>query len=362
MDDAQADVMEFGLTLRLKNAAASIAVAMGATAYYCFVPYYQGWISRSYGPPEASFTGSQFLWAAGACYSLALFVVFVHPAAAGISKSLRCLRLIGRWLGSPVEHYRKGLAPEDRLALLSTLLKCYFGPMMVLLLMQWAVGAWLDGRALLETWSTNRGFLEVFNTFGFWFVLKFILFWDVFFYTAGYLVESPRLGNQIRSVDPTLVGWGAALMCYAPLSTLTGALLGTPREDFPHFDDPVVHVTMNLLSLVILAIYTSASVALGFKASNLTHRGIVSRGPYAIVRHPAYVCKNAAWWIGGIPIIGFQLQHSVYDALLTVGSIIAWSAVYVLRALTEEDHLRSVDGDYDVYAAKVRYRFIPGLI
>ena len=34
----------------------------------------------------------------------------------------------------------------------------------------------------------------------------------------------------------------------------------------------------------------------------------------------------------------------------------------LLRALTEEDHLRSVDGDYAAYARRVRYRFIPGVV
>ena len=38
-----------------------------------------------------------------------------------------------------------------------------------------------------------------------------------------------------------------------------------------------------------------------------------------------------------------------------------WSTLYVLRALTEEDHLRSVDSEYAAYAEKVRYRFIPGV-
>ena len=33
----------------------------------------------------------------------------------------------------------------------------------------------------------------------------------------------------------------------------------------------------------------------------------------------------------------------------------------LLRALTEEDHLRRVDGEYAASAAKVRYRFIPGV-
>jgi protein-S-isoprenylcysteine O-methyltransferase Ste14 len=181
-------------------------------------------------------------------------------------------------------------------------------------------------------------------------------------YTVGYLVESPRLGNQIRSVDPTFLGWAAALMCYAPFSALTYFVLDAPREEFPQFADPTVHVVMNVLVLILLAIYTSASLALGLKASNLTHRGIVARGPYAIVRHPAYVCKNAAWWIGSIPIVAATWERSIATSLLIIGSIVGWAALYVLRAITEEDHLRSVDGDYDAYAAKVRYRFIPGVI
>ena len=47
------------------------------------------------------------------------------------------------------------------------------------------------------------------------------------------------------------------------------------------------------------------------------------------------------------------------QALLSVGGL---TALYLLRALTEEDHLRSVDGDYASYAERVRYRFIPGVV
>ena len=110
-----------------------------------------------------------------------------------------------------------------------------------------------------------------------------------------------------------------------------------------------------------MAIYASASVALGLKASNLTHRGIISRGPYSIVRHPAYICKNMAWWIGSIPLAIAAFNQSLVAGLMTVGSVVAWTSLYALRALTEEDHLRKVDGEYAAYAAKVRYRFIPGV-
>ena len=45
-----------------------------------------------------------------------------------------------------------------------------------------------------------------------------------------------------------------------------------------------------------------------------------------------------------------------------LASVVGWTLLYALRALTEEEHLRSVDGEYAAYAARVRYRFIPGLL
>jgi protein-S-isoprenylcysteine O-methyltransferase Ste14 len=52
----------------------------------------------------------------------------------------------------------------------------------------------------------------------------------------------------------------------------------------------------------------------------------------------------------------------VVDGLMAVATVVGWTALYVLRALTEEDHLRRVDGEYAAYAARVKYRFVPGLI
>ncbi len=54
-------------------------------------------------------------------------------------------------------------------------------------------------------------------------------------------------------------------------------------------------------------IFSWASIALGFKASNLTNRGIVTHGPYAFVRHPGYAAKNFAWWLGALPVLGATL-------------------------------------------------------
>jgi protein-S-isoprenylcysteine O-methyltransferase Ste14 len=151
-------------------------------------------------------------------------------------------------------------------------------------------------------------------------------------------------------------------VCYPPFNIVSSHLLGQTVSDFPEFDDPNLHLAANLTLLALMAIYASASAALGLKASNLTHRGIICRGPYRVIRHPAYICKNMAWWIGSVPVIMAAFDVSVFDGIKAAGSMAAWSSVYALRALTEEDHLRRVDGAYAEYAAKVRYRFIPGVI
>lgn len=66
-----------------------------------------------------------------------------------------------------------------------------------------------------------------------------------------------------------------------------------------------------------MAIYAWASWALGLKASNLTNRGIVTTGPYKYIRHPAYICKNTAWLIGGIPMV-YVAMTSESLSLITV--------------------------------------------
>jgi protein-S-isoprenylcysteine O-methyltransferase Ste14 len=228
--------------------------------------------------------------------------------------------------------------------------------------MQFCVSAIANGAAILaEQGGIYGGFTATFDRHGFWFAMQVILFVDVLVFTLGYMIESPRLGNEIRSVDPTVLGWTAALLCYPPFNYVTGKILGSQVSDFPRFDDPTVHLALNLALLVLMALYSWASLALGWKASNLTHRGIVARGPYAAIRHPAYVCKNLAWWIAAVPLVTASFGVSLYEGVLALASVIGWSLLYVLRALTEEDHLRGVDGQYEVYAGRVRHRFIPGV-
>jgi len=361
MDRAPA-IPASGQALRLKNLAASAAVTAAACAVYLFSPYNQGQLDRVYGVPGFSTIGSDFLVRAALGYIALLALYYFSERNPRPSKSLRCVAVIGRFVRSPVATWRQGVTGEEGLALRVTLLKAFFAPMMVTSLMVFFLTAVSNGFVIAA--STNafaKGFLLFFDAYGFWFLLQVILFVDVWIFTIGYLVELPQLGNEIRSVDPTLMGWLAAVVCYPPFNHVTGIILGSPVSDFPRFDDPTAHLGLNLALLVLMAVYASASVALGFKASNLTHRGIIARGPYAVIRHPAYVCKNMAWWIASVPLVLTGFSHSLFEGVQAIASMVAWSMIYVLRALTEEDHLRGVDGEYADYAAKVRYRFIPGV-
>src|SRR3546814_7283610 len=88
-----------------------------------------------------------------------------------------------------------------------------------------------------------------------------------------------------------------------------------------------------------------ATVAFGLRFSNLTHRGILTHGPYALSRHPAYLAKNLFWWCATLP---FLTTGSLVDAARNTLILAAVSGVYYWRAKTEEKHLKA-DPDYVAY-------------
>jgi hypothetical protein len=347
------------VSLRLQNLAASVGVVVVACLAYWAAPYNRALLEARYGA-SSSFSGTQFLVAAALAYGTALAAWYLGVREPAIAKSLRFWQVIGHVARS--RGASSALAREDRVAVLSTILKAFFGPMMVMWAMGLATDVFARGSALLADGVPVAELWPWFDQYGFMLVFKGILLVDVLWFTVGYLVELQPLGNEIRSVDPTLAGWAAALLCYPPFNQATAAILGSELTDLPRFGDPVLQLALRIAILVLMAVYASASVALGLKASNLTHRGIVARGPYRFIRHPAYTCKNMAWWIGSAPLVSAAFAHSTVAGLQALASVAGWTLLYVLRALTEEDHLRRVDGDYAAYAAKVRWRFLPGLL
>ena len=348
---------------RLANISATLTLILITYLFYNLAPYYQVYASKELHLFSFHFVNRDALQLVYVIYSILLLLYYLIEKDPQISKSIYCLRALKRILRAPLDVYNNGLSAQERLGLLTILLKAFFAPLMVAWLLSHMTHMLDNGTYLVTHLELlQKDFLAVFNYRGFWFLFQLILSLDVFFFTIGYLIELPVLKNQIRSVDPTLFGWAIALACYPPFIGLTGTILAWEPVDFPQFEIPAVHIAVNFLLLGLMAIYTSASVALNFKASNLTHRGIIATGPYRFIRHPAYICKNMAWWIGSIPAVIAGFQTSLWNTLLILSSVGGWTMIYTLRALTEEDHLRKVDDEYDRYCEKVRYRFIPGII
>lgn len=181
--------------------------------------------------------------------------------------------------------------------------------------------------------------------------LALFIFVDTLIFGFGYIVESKFLKNEIRSVEPTIIGWVVCLWCYPPFNYYSFHIF-----DHQLFDTALDNVPswLNTTSLIAITvgwgIFAWASVALGFKASNLTNRGIVSKGPYRFCRHPAYTVKIMVWILEG-----------VFFGKYFAGLMFGFAFIYFLRAWTEERHL-SKDPDYLEYKKKVPYMFIPKVI
>ena len=175
---------------------------------------------------------------------------------------------------------------------------------------------------------------------------------DVLIAAIGYVLTLRILDNQVRSVEPTVLGWLACLCCYAPLNSATGAYLSYEAgSDWKTALDawPGIKIAWGLAILLCFFIYAWATVSFGLRFSNLTHRGIITNGPYRWTKHPAYIAKNISWWLVSVPFLtaaspGEALRHSLI--------LLGFGVVYVLRAITEERHL-SRDPEYVAYSAYI---------
>ena len=202
-------------------------------------------------------------------------------------------------------------------------------------------------------WNTEGILSDPVATANWLITLMFVI--DVAFATVGYLLTMKPLDAHIRTANPYMQGWVAALICYPPFVLMVeGGVLyyqtGTWGDgSWMHWFEghPVALSIWGAMLVVLTAIYAWATVAFGLRFSNLTHRGIITNGPYAFTKHPAYVSKNAFWWLSTLPF--FVTTGSMVDAVRNTVTLALVSSVYYWRARTEEKHL-STDPAYVAYA------------
>ena len=76
--------------------------------------------------------------------------------------------------------------------------------------------------------------------------------------------------------------------------------------------------------------------------------GLVTRGPFALVRHPIYT--------GGLGLfLGYSLFSSIPALVLTGVLALLWAG----KVRVEERHLTAVYDGYPAYQERVRRRFVP---
>jgi protein-S-isoprenylcysteine O-methyltransferase Ste14 len=309
-------------------------------------------------------------------YALVAPVVYLalRPRSLWNSKNV----LILGWLGRIGRHLRRhGLSLgegawrpsfKEKHAFFFLLIKLVYGPLMLNGLLADLPSyppLWLQFEQS-PTWISRLD-----AAYSFIVVTVFVL--DSALFCLGYHTEAGFLKNEVRYVETTLSGLAVCLLCYPPFNLVTGAFLGPSNDNVLILYPGGLHhpVTWILRGLAVLALLllTAASFSLFTKASNLTNRGIVQRGPYRWIRHPGYVGKNLFWLMTLLPVFAAAdfsnplfswPQHLLYCLGRTCG-FAGWCSLYVLRALTEERLLRQ-DPDYVEYCKKVKYRFIPGLL
>ena len=352
------------ITIRTKNFLSSIFFLCIAYMLYTKLPYYRNYFGGSYNFPflKASIrTLEAFSWVF-ALYAAFLFLIFFLEKNPKVGKGVNALRALKKIFSHPLDSFEKGIPRDEKIALLAILLKIFFTPLLISWLLSNSSKFFSEGGSLIHSSFLSGGFILLFREHLFLMLFNLILLVDVLFFSFGYLVELDLFKNKIISVDPTLLGWVFTLICYPPFNNYASYALLWKSTDFPYFANPYLFLTLNISILLLMGIYSWASVSLGAKASNLTHRGIVACGPYRFVRHPAYACKNAAWWLGGVPFIISAVKAGIIPVFLVIFSLTSWTMVYSIRAVTEEEHLMSVNDEYKEYIKKVPYRFMPFII
>jgi protein-S-isoprenylcysteine O-methyltransferase Ste14 len=268
--------------------------------------------------------------------------------------------LLERFNRSPLDGYwqvslalRGKLREIDRRALgqhlLGWLVKAFFTPLMFI----YASNA----VSRLRTFDPRWVFTDFTSFYDFTYDTLFAV--DVVLAVTGYLLTVRLLDSHIRSTEPTLLGWAAALACYQPFwSFVEGNYLsyGSGGSTWGTWfsGTPAIYVAWACAILALTAVYLWATIPFGIRFSNLTHRGILTNGPYRFTKHPAYVSKNLSWWLISMP---FLSSGGWQTALRCSVMLLGLNCIYFLRARTEERHL-SRDPDYVAYAEAMEQRGI----
>lgn len=200
------------------------------------------------------------------------------------------------------------------------------------------------------------------DAFIYWFDILYPLSFtvDLAFTTMGYLVTLRIFDTHVRSAEPTMTGWAAALLCYGPFfPVVIGRYYMLYESEVPWgvFLEgyPTVRVVYGTVLLFFVWMFSLTTVSYGCRFSNLTNRGTITSWTYSLTKHPAYVSKISHFFFENSP---YYFTGSWIDVARRLLILLSLTGVYYVRARTEEQHLSSRDPDYVRYALYMNERSI----
>jgi len=144
-------------------------------------------------------------------------------------------------------------------------------------------------------------------------------------------------------------GTGWVVTQFVLMAAILGA--GFVPPDWPEGSRAVLTVAGALLAVAGMAFAVWAARTMGRSLTPFPRpvgAGLVTRGPFAIVRHPIYT--------GGLAFfVGYSLFASIPALALTVVLAVLWAG----KIRVEERLLSAAYDGYDAYQERVRHRLIP---
>ena len=159
--------------------------------FYTLIPNYDKFFSSIHRLPGFEIDDKQILLGCVVCYSIFLIPFYLTFEDNVTTKSRHVWNVLFSFLKRKPTHV-------ERVAILSTLVKAFFLPLMLVWLVRHIASIYNHG-----TFYLSKG---LFFPNGYWMLFNIIFLVDVTFFTLGYALEHPKLNNEIRSVDPWVTG------------------------------------------------------------------------------------------------------------------------------------------------------------